>query len=201
MNQTSLELNLLLDKNNNPVSQTQDMHIAQFNRLGKTMASCADYYAASKSGDASLIARLRKDLDEGWIIAGDRIAYESSSLNAVIVSPYGIAVSRLSKRKALISVYNGETLDSVLANEQGLLCIQTLFNTTESAGEIKNILAALSGKNSRETKLWTPDQNSRRSNPIRAAVLCYGYGGFHIYGNNYLVSNGRAHVVSHKRAA
>ena len=114
----SLESNPVLDENSKPISQTQDEHIAQFNRLGKIMASCADYYAAGKSGDASLIASLRKDFSESWIIASDRIIYDANSLDATITSYFGSIITQSSERKSVVPVYSdGPKLDDVLANE------------------------------------------------------------------------------------
>ncbi len=193
----SLEQNPLSDANNNIIRQTQDKHILQFNSLGKIMASCADYYAAGKSGDASLIASLRKDFSESWIMASDRILYDANSLDATITSYYGSTVVQPSERKVFVPVYsNGAKLDDVLANEQGLLYIQTLFNTNDSADEIKNTLSMLSGENSRITKVWTPDQDSRKNNNVRVAALGFDLGGFRILGDDDLGGGGRARGVS-----
>lgn len=193
----SLEQNPLSDASNSPINQTQDKHILQFNSLGKIMAACADYYVAGKSGDDSLIASLRKDFSERWIIASDRIIYDANSLDATITSYYGSIVVQPFERKVFVPVYsNGPKLDNVLANEQGLLYIQTLFNTNDSADEIKNTLSMLSGKNSGITRIWTPDQGSRKNNNIRVAALSFSSGEFRIDGDGNLLIEGRARGVS-----
>ncbi len=183
---------------NKPIRQAQDEHISQFNALGKVMASCADYYAAVKLGDATLTASLREDIRKGWIISSDRIAYCANSLDATITSYFGSSVVQSSERKVMIPVYRKRTkLDDVLASEQGLLYIQTLFNTSDSADEIKNTLIMLTGEDSRSAMVWTPDQDSRRNYSIRVAALEY-LGDFSIHGDIYLVFGGIARGIKSK---
>ncbi len=192
----TLEPNPLLNETNDPISQAQDRHIEQFNRLGKVIASCPDYYALVKSGDKKSIASVQKDLDESAVIVGDRTFYNGNSLDARIVSYYGSKVVQPAERTLFVPDYsNYPTLSKVLATEQGLIYIQLLLNTTDSADEIKNTLSMLSGKNSRQTRIWTPDQDGRRFNPIRGTALFYDLDNIFKIGSTYLELEGRAREV------
>ena len=167
----SLDAMAVSDASNKPISQTQDKHIVQFNSLNKIMASLADYYQAAKSGDTNLISSLRADFNSSWIVGSDRIVYEKDSLEATITSYFGSTVIEPFQRKVHIPHYNGVILDSVLADPLGLTYLQSLFNTSDNVEEMKKALLDLSGKSSSETKVWTPDQSSRKSTPNRAAFL------------------------------
>jgi hypothetical protein len=191
----SLDSVALSDSSNKPISQTQDKHIAQFNSLNKIMASLADYYQAGKSNDTNLISSLRDDFNSSWIIGSDKIIYNSDNLEGTIISYYGSTVITPFERKILIPDYsNGELLGNVLNNVQGLAYLQTLFNTIDTAEEIKNTLNNLSGKDITNTKVWTPNQGSRKSTPNRVAFLDSNGGLFRINGYN-LNSSGRSRGV------
>jgi hypothetical protein len=190
----SLDNVALLDSSNQPIRQTQDAHITQFNSLNKIMASLADYYQAAKSGDTNLISGIRADANN-WIVGSDRIVYEKDSLEATITSYFGSTVIEPFQRKVHIPQYNGIILDSVLADPLGLIYLQSLFNTSDNVEEMKKTLTDLSGKSSGETKVWTPDQSSRNSNPNRATFLDCSYGNFHIVGSYDLDLDGRSRGV------
>ena len=193
----SLDSNPLLGSNNSPISQTQDQHIAQFNSLNKIMASWADYYDAGKTGDDALIASLRKDFKDSYIVTSDRLIYDANSLEGTIISYYASNIITPIERKVLIPDYsNGPVLDTVLGTEQGLAYIQSLFNTTDNIDEIRNTLNRLSGYASGSTRVWTPDQKSRAVDPNRAAFLGCSVVSFRIGSNGSLSSSSRSRGVS-----
>lgn len=192
----SLDFSYLMGENHQPISQTQDAHINKFNELGKVMASLADYYDAGKSGDEALITNLRNDFSESWIVGSDRIVYNSESLDAKITRYFDSKFVKPVEVPVFIPDYSsGPTLDDVLATTQGLNYVQALFNTNDDAKTIKKTLSDLSGKPSGNTRVWTPDQASRKNNPNRAAFLVYINDDFRIDG--YLLGNiGRSRGVS-----
>lgn len=193
----SLDANPLLNDQNQPISQTQDNHIAGFNELKKVMAALPDYYAAGKSGDDALIASLRKDFSESWIVGSDRIKYDAKSLDAKIIHYFDSTVIKPVEVPVFIPDYsNGPILDDVLGTAQGLAYVQALFNTPDNAEEIKKTFFALSGKASISTRVWTPDQASRKSVPDRAAFLGCSLDSFLIDGDFPFNDSGRSRGVS-----
>ncbi len=161
----------LLDQDDEPIIQMQSQHIRKFNSLGKVMASCADYYAAIKSGDTLLIKNIQMSLNNCWIITSDRVVYDKNSAGAKIVSHYGSQIIHPSAKRIVVPHRRSdlENLESILTGEQGLLCVRTLLNTSDSADEIKNTLAMIN-----VTELWTPDQNDRRNTRARVVIIGYG---------------------------
>ena len=191
----SLDQEHLLGAENQVLSLRQGDFIRRFNELNMIMVSMPDLYEAGKSADDSLIESLRKDLKESWIISSTRIQYEKDSLEAAIIHYFNSTVIAPNEKKVIIPIYNGTVLDSILPAEHGLAFLQALFNTDDNAEEIKNTLYRLSGKPSNKTKVWTPDQNSRKNNPERAAGLYYSDSDLRVSGDYYLDDSGRSRRV------
>ncbi len=177
----SLDTGPLLDAKGNPLSVRQGDHIRRFNDLGKIMASMPDLYDTGKSASPEVLESLQKDFHETWVISSSRIHYEKDSLEAVITHYFNSTVVSPREIKVLVPYYNGVKLDDVLGTEEGLKYLQALFNTNDDAETIKVTLEKLSNKKSKDIRVWTPDQNSRKEYQDRAAGFD-GSGRFHVVG-------------------
>ncbi len=187
----SLDKNPLLNENDEALSLTQVDFIRKFNDIGRIMISAPDLYGAGKSEDSEILKSLQKDLKESWIVTSTRIHYEDG-LEGTITHYFGSDVISPHEKRVVIPYYDGKNLGDVLGDEQGLKYLQTLFNTDDNSDNIKKTLKKLSNKATSKTRIWTPDQGSRKSISDRAVRLCYSADGFLVNGYS-LVDNSNGH--------
>lgn len=170
----SLSICHLINRRIGPLCVKQEEHINRFNSLNKVMASMPDLYDAGKTATPEVIQSLRRDFQKSWIISSTSVSYAHDNLEAVITHYFGSTVVIPNNVKIIVPDFsNSPTLDKVLSTEEGIIYLQTLFNTIDDAETIKNVLKRLSGKSSESTILWTPNQNNRISNKDRAFGLSY----------------------------
>lgn len=181
-------------------TKTQNQWIEYWNAItdGRYFASAADIYAAGKTGNTTLLASLKKDFKESWIITSTRIEYDLTGATGVgkITHYYGSTIRVPMVKTIIIPAYNNTTVDEVVQGASGLQYLQTLFTTTDTAEQIMQTLETLGGKQRSEIKVYTPDQNARKSVPQRAVRFDLGSGGFHVDGDDHVGGNvGRSHGV------
>lgn len=191
----SLDKHPLLNENNQILKLTQDNFIDKFNELNRIMISAPDLYDAGKN-QPEVIESLQKDFNESWIVTSTRIQYEEDSLEGTITHYFGSNVISPNEKRLIIPYYNGTNLNDVLGDEQGLIYLQVLFNTSDAPDELKKTLKNLSNKESSKTKIWTPDQSSRKQYPVRAAWFNVNFDVFHVGGGDHVDSgDGRSRGV------
>ncbi len=172
---------------------------------GRAMASMPDFYQAFKvlkemqkvepEKAEKLIAGLRKDMDlsgpNNWLVSSTHLTYSGNSLDTIISHHYGCDKSKLTQNTNIeVPVYRDTVITKVVGTTIGLTYLQTLFDTSDTAEEIINVLEFISGKEWGKIKIWTAsnDRNGthRRDNhPERTAGFFYGTSYFHVIGSNF----------------
>lgn len=92
------------------------------------------------------------------------------------------------KQEVVIPVYQGERLDQVLEQSQGVAWLQAQFGTRDDPDLLGETLSNLSGEAIDKIRVTTPDQEGRALNPERAVVFDSYGGGFHIGGDGWVSS-------------
>ncbi len=158
------------------LESSQNYYIKKFNEISKIMASMPDIYEAGKSSNHNLIESLRKDFEESGIISSTRIDYKKSSLEGTITHYFGSSVVKPIEKKLIIPIYEGEYLDNVLKDRQGLIYLQSLFNTDDGAKKIEDTLNKLSNLHILSTRLWTCNELTREEIPPPKDKSSYDWG-------------------------
>ena len=218
--QTGLEsrADIILDEApaDNGKKKTQDKWFEYWSKVddGSIMASMPDLYECfknlktgyengtddEKAKAQELLDSLRDDFDwpgqNNWLIASTRISYLSDSLDAKIKQHYKCNKSEFIEEKDIVvPVYRGTLITQVVNDADGLVYLQTLFDTKDDGEKIMQTMEFISGKNRNSIKIWTPNQDTRKTYPERAAGLSYGGGGFRVVGLDLLVDSGRSRRV------
>ncbi len=161
--------------------RTQEEWSKWFNKHNRIMASAPDVYQAGKSGSNKLLRGLREDFELG-VVTSTRIEYNPDDLHARITHYVGSRVKNpVQSRGIVVPVYLNESIERVLREEEGLLYLQTLFNTNDKAEEIVDILENLRKKE--DNRIWTLDQEDRRDYMEGATFFLSGCGEFLIVGD------------------
>ena len=163
--------------------KTQEVWIPYFNEQKKPMVSAPDVYRAGQEGNPRLIARLKRDFGESWLVSSTRESYKPDTLNARITHNHGSTVVQPTSQNILVPVYSDKPLDQVLKDNDGVAYLQVKFGTQDKPDAIEKTLADLSGKSPDLIRVWTPDQANRANYSERAA-------GFDFGGGQFLVSGG-----------
>ncbi len=173
-------------------SKTQMGWITWHNRHNSIFASAPDLYQAGKSGSNELLRGLREDFKFG-VVTSTRITYNPDDLHARITHYVNSRVKKpVQSKRIIVPVYDNKSIESVLREEEGLLYLQTLFNTNDNAGEIIQILLDLSKKGRGDVRIWTPGQEDRRDYVEGASCLRSDGGEFHVVGSCRGVDYGRS---------
>ncbi|MFH0798446.1 MAG: hypothetical protein V1906_03485, partial [Candidatus Woesearchaeota archaeon] len=169
---------------------------------GRYFASMKDMYDAFRQirqepgKHEELLANLRKDLDERWIVTSTRIIYNPDDLGARIVHHYGSSNDSLKKKFTLdVPIYSKVNISKAFGNQLGINYLQAFFGTADNPDTIIETLEHISGKNKEKIYLWTPDQNNRKAILERAAWLSCDNDGFRLYGYYYINDFGRSFGV------
>ncbi len=164
-------------------SQTQNQWIEYANANKFKMISAPDLYLAGKSVDKNLIKSLQKDFNESYIMTGTQIHYNPTNLEGEIIHYAGSNIVKpVVMQKIKIPIYGRTSLADALKDPYCVDYLQALFNTKNNKISICETLLALSGKTDTSTYLWTPDQSSRASTPVRVVWFDYLNGVFHVCG-------------------
>ncbi|MFH0797970.1 MAG: hypothetical protein V1906_01015 [Candidatus Woesearchaeota archaeon] len=185
--------------------KTQDQWIEHWNCIndGRYFASMKDMYDAFRQirqesdKHKELLANLRKDFKESWIVASTRIIYNPDDLGARIVHHYGSSNDSLKREFTLdVPIYNGVNISTAFGNQSGINYLQAFFGTADNPDTIIETIEHISGKNKEKIYLWTPERDSRRSFSDRAAWLGYVNVGFILNGGVIIIgNNGRSFGV------
>jgi len=190
----------ILDKKSalNGATKTQDHWIEHWNGVNgeRYFASMRDMYDAFKqikqdpASHKKLLANLRKDFKENWVVTSTRIFYNADDLGARIVHHYGSGNDSLKTEFTLdVPIYRRVDISTALGNQSGIDYLQAFFGTEDNSDTIIETLEYVGGKNKKDIYLWTPDQDSRKSVSERAAWLYYldGFrlGGYFIIGRSF----------------
>ncbi len=168
---------------------------------GRIMASMGDLYVAfkeikdkyengsdsDKSKAKQVLDGLRDDFDwpgkNNWLIAGTRLEYNGSDLNAKISQHYRCNRPDLVKDSNIeVPVYRGVPVTQVVSDPKGLAYLQTLLDTNDNGERIMQTIEFISGKNRNKIVIWTADSGDRGSIPNRVAGFYYYFGLFHVFG-------------------
>jgi hypothetical protein len=201
----------------NGSKKTQDEWITNYwpnVRDGRVMASMGDYYflfkqmkhdfehgsAQQKALVQTLLASYQEDFDwtgkQNWLIAGTRLIYDSTGLDAKIIQHYGCNQPNLiTENRLTIPVYRDAIITDVTKESAGLLYLQKLLNTTDTAENIISTLEFISEKPRNQIKVWTASTDTRSSHPDRAAGFSYSNSVFLVGGYDYIYLQGRSRGV------
>ncbi len=170
----------------NGAIKTQEEWILYFNQQGKRMISAPDLYRiGQQNGTSELVQSVRDDFKERWLITSTRETYNPNilTLDARITHNFGSTVVQPTEKTVLVSVYGCTPLDEVLKTEKGVDYLRIKFDTNDSPDKIKETFAALSGKPSNLTYVWTPTRKSRLNYQERVAGFVFYGDGFHVGGD------------------
>ena len=147
--------------------KTQDGFIQHFNKEGKKMISASDVYnQIIKKEPKALTESIHKDLTGDYLMSSTRITYKDFS-NAEITHDFGSNVVEPKTYNVKVPVYRGEFKED---NETEAY-LQALFDTKN---DIDTILRECKKFSKNKTfRLWTPDENERKSNPVRCVRLYF----------------------------
>jgi len=180
------------EASDNRERKTQNVWISWYNEQGKIMASAPDIYNTGKCADEKLLESLRKDFKDYWIVTSTRIIYDKDSLDGRIIHYFGSEVIKPGEITSIkIPIYRGAGIQDVLNDENGLDYLNCLFNIGDDPDDAIKTLENLNGQYKKDKiKIWTPDQDSRRSYSERAAGFYFDGGGFHISGGSRVGDGG-----------
>jgi len=189
-------------------TKTQDKWIDYWNAVddGRWFPSAPELYqvfrqiADEPEEHSTLLASIRKDFTERWLLSSTRIQYNGNDTMARIIHNYN-SERQQEPIDIDIPVYRGDkgdTLIKVLGQDVGLEYFNALLGSDDSPEEIKRIFEAISGKDSDNTKVWTPLLDggwSRAKRPERAVSFGYIDGDFLINCYDLLYYYGRSRGV------
>jgi len=145
---------------------------------------------------------LRDDFDwsgkKNWLISSTRVNYSGNdNLDGKIIQYYRSKQAELMKQTNLtIPVYRDTQITEVIKDIDGLVYLQTLFDTEDDSEEIMRALEFISGKGRSKIKVWSAATDgkvwkyTRDSDPTRAAGFdCY-VSEFRVFGSGDVVSQG-----------
>lgn len=179
----------------NGASHTQDEWIAYFNAQrnpSKRMIDAADIYRAS---DAVLLS-FREDCNRSSVVALPRFRYNPDDLMARVIHNFGSTIVKPKKRRIVIPFYKGVPLPEVLKEEQGVLHLQTYFDTKDNKTVMAERLEHIADTKRNDILVYTPSQRSRKNYPERSAGFGYYYHRFHVDGYGNFVNDGLSRGVS-----
>ena len=148
-----------------PMKKNQKDWIDYFNSKGEKMVSAPDIYRATNK---ALIENLKEDFEEDWETTSTRIIYNKDNLNAEIIHDADSKIAKPNKYKVKVPILNGNFEE----NKETEKYLQALFDTKDNIDKILKTLKKF-GKD-KKIRLWTPDQSSRETKPIRSVGLCFG---------------------------
>ncbi len=168
--------------------RTQEEWVNYFNKEKKPMISMPNVFQLVKENKTEAIESLRKDFKDSWLVTSTRIIYSKDNLSAKIIHN---ADSSIVKPKEIdlkeIPVCRPTYIKELLETETGLNYVRALIDSKKATKEeIIKFFVALSGKEEKNIRLWTPSQSSRESKQIRSVGLCFDYfDGFLVDGDNW----------------
>ena len=169
---------------------TQDQFIEKRNKQGIRSLSAIDIYRFPENKQYKDIENFKRDCNESYFVTGDRIKYQEKGNKGTIIHNYNSTVVKPAKTTIAIPVLSYASLDDVLETEIGLKLVQSIFKTRHNSKKIKENVYILSDKSADKTKIWTPNQNSRKDYPERAVFFSFGGGVFHVNGDNRVDNDG-----------
>jgi hypothetical protein len=187
----------------NKQSQTQDKWIKYFNSTKEQdFATLHDFLTKESLNNKEFIKNAREIMKDSWIVTPIRITYNPTNLEATITDHCN-SNKRTPRTTTLeLPVYRGygndnPKLSNVLTTKKGLSLFQFLLNSPQaSQTELSDKLESFSDKSIKNSYIWTPDQSSRESSPVRVLGLDFNGVGFHFSCFSYPVDGGPAFGVS-----
>jgi len=178
-------------------ARTQNGWIDYHNKERKATMSASDVYSAPDS----ILRSLREDCKKSWLVTGTRISYNPADLSAKIIHDFGSTVVKPKETSLVVPVYRDEQVTKA-AEGEGLIYLQTLFDTEDNASSLIGRLERISEKEAKDIRIWTPDQDSRREYSERAVGFGCIDGRFLVDGYSWFggIIVGQARGVSVKSA-
>lgn len=162
---------------------TQEQAYKYYEQKNKRMLNTDDLEVAIKN--KKLIKTLQQEFADDWLITGTRIIYKKDSLNATISHHKGKSTTLI-----IPDYSNGIELKQVIETKDGKKYIETLFG--KNFNKVLNTL----NKDNKTIRIWTPSQESRNSNSIRAVWLYFNWVDFDVYGDGWFDDgSGSSHGV------
>ena len=159
----------------NGAIRTQEQWSSYFNEAGKPMISAPNIYQAGKTATDKVLASLRRDFNESWLVSSTRISY-GDDLSGKIMHNHGSRVVKPSQIDVkVIPVYDDTPLAKALQSDDGIAYLHSLFDTADEPQDITRTLENLSKRGADRIALWTPDQDSRNSYSERAVRFGVGH--------------------------
>ncbi len=145
------------------------------NGIGKIQISAPDVYKIAKTGRSKLIASLRRDINSGHSFAtSSAVAHASTDLSGEIVHDFNNEIFMPdrygSEHVSNIPELHGDGLNSALS-KGALSYLRAIFSTMDNESDIVRTLQTLSGKSSRDIKLYTWGKHSREDPPFMPFVM------------------------------
>jgi hypothetical protein len=172
--------------------QTQDDWIQYFNSTNEQdFATFSDFLTQESLKNKEFIKNARKIMKPSGILTPIRITYNPTNLEATITDYYN-SNKRTPRTITLeLPFYRGygddnSKLSNALNTQEGLSLFQFLLNFPQaSPTELSDKLESFSNISTKKSYIWTPDQSSRASSPVRVLGLGYDVVGFH-FSCNYV---------------
>jgi hypothetical protein len=187
----------------NKQSQTQDSWIQYFNSTKEQdFATLHDFLTQESLNNKEFIKNIREIMKPGWILTPIRITYNPTNLEATITDYYNSNKRTPRTTTLKLPVYGGyndddSKLSNVLTTKKGLSLFQFLLNSPQaSQTELSDKLESFSTQLPKNSYIWTPNQSSRASLPVRVLRLLYFDEGFHFTCFNVPYDDGPAFGVS-----
>jgi hypothetical protein len=183
-----IDISLALNKQ----SQTQDDWIQYFNSTNEQdFATFSDFLTQESLNNKEFIKNAREIMKPGWILTPIRITYNPTNLEATITDHYN-SNKRTPRTTTLeLPVYGGyndddSKLSNVLTTKKGLSLFQFLLNSPQaSQTELSDKLESFSTQLPKNSYIWTPNQSSRASLPVRVLRLDFYGDDFHVNCDDY----------------
>ncbi len=178
--------------------RTPEQAITHHNERKERMLSLPDVFQLVKENNTEAIESLRKDFNDYWLVTSTRIIYDKNNLSAKIIHNADSKVTKPTEINLKEVPICGPThTKELLETKAGLDYVRALINNKKATNEeIVNFFVALSGKNEKSIRFWTPTQSSRSDRQIRSVGLDFlDFGGFYVYGGWFGRDDGLSHGV------
>ncbi len=157
------------------LKKTQKEWVNYFNNKREKMISAPDIYRITNK---ELIENISEDFKESWEITSTRIIYNKKNLKAKIIHDADSNIVKPKEYKIKIPVLNGNFKQDSETEKY----LQALFDTKDNIDKILKVLKKF-GKEVKNIRLWTPDQDSRERKQVRSVDLCFDdFDGFDVGG-------------------
>ena len=154
--------------------RTQEGCIELHNKRKESMISLPNVVQIVEENNTQAIENLREDFDDWFFITSSQVVY--NALGGKVINNAGSEVVKQTEIVLEeIPVCRPAYISNLLQIDAGLKFVRALINKPKATiQEIEMIFVALSGKQPKDIRFWTPTLDSRKSNPVRCVGLYFG---------------------------